>query len=72
MSVVRLTVCGDGPALLRGATEVETADGEIVPVTRPVVALCTCGRSQRQPWCDSAHKFGPDGITRRAKGGGKG
>jgi CDGSH-type Zn-finger protein len=25
-------------------------------VERPVVALCTCRRSQRMPWCDSTHK----------------
>jgi CDGSH-type Zn-finger protein len=24
--------------------------------TRPVVAVCTCERSQRMPWCDSTHK----------------
>ena len=64
MSAVRVELCSDGPVLVRGATEVDTEDGA-VPVTRPVVALCRCGRSQRMPWCDSTHKFGPDGISRQ-------
>ena len=63
---VQVRLCADGPLLLRGATEVETADGEVVPVTRPVVALCQCGRSGRMPWCDSSHKFGSSGISRRS------
>jgi CDGSH-type Zn-finger protein len=48
--------CGDGPVLVRDADVVVTADGEAHPTTRPVVAVCTCARSQRMPWCDSTHK----------------
>ena len=48
--------CPGGPLLVRGATEVVDDDGTTHPVTRPVVALCTCVRSQRMPWCDSTHK----------------
>jgi len=35
-------------------------DGVEHPVTRPVVALCACGKSSRMPWCDSTHKSIPD------------
>jgi Iron-binding zinc finger CDGSH type len=49
--------CGsDGPLLVRHASTVRTDDGAEHPVTRPVVAVCTCERSQRFPWCDSTHK----------------
>lgn len=49
--------CGaDGPLLVRHATSVVTDDGHEHLVTRPVVAVCTCHRSQRFPWCDSTHK----------------
>ncbi|GAA3801861.1 CDGSH iron-sulfur domain-containing protein [Nocardioides panacisoli] len=65
MTTVSVRQCPGGPLLVRGATQVETEDGELVPVARPVVALCQCGRSGRMPWCDSSHKFGSDGITRR-------
>ncbi len=47
---------GDGPLLVRHADVVVTDDGREHEVTRPVVALCTCERSQRMPWCDSTHK----------------
>ena len=53
---VRTEECPDGPTLVRGAVEVVDDDGTVHPVTRPVVALCTCRRSARMPWCDSTHK----------------
>jgi CDGSH-type Zn-finger protein len=46
----------DGPLLVRGADAVTGPDGEPVAVTRPVVAVCTCGKSQRLPWCDDTHR----------------
>ena len=60
---VEVTVCGDGPALVRGADTVRDRDGNVHRVTRPVVGVCLCGRSQRAPWCDGTHKF-----IRRDKG----
>ncbi len=53
---VRLRVCADGPVLVRGADTVLDDNGTEHPVTRPVVALCTCGRSSRKPWCDGTHQ----------------
>lgn len=55
---VEVTLCGpNGPALLRGATSVRDEDGVVHPVTRPVVGVCMCGKTQRAPWCDGTHKF---------------
>ena len=51
--------CPGGPLLLRGADSVADEDGVEHPVTRPVVAVCTCGKSGRKPWCDSTHKAIP-------------
>jgi CDGSH-type Zn-finger protein len=53
---VQRTDCPRGPQLVRGATEVVDDDGVAHAVTRPVVALCACDRSQRAPWCDGTHK----------------
>lgn len=53
---VSVTLCPGGPMLLRGATEVVDEAGDRHPVTRPVVALCRCRRSDRMPWCDDSHK----------------
>lgn len=54
---VRVDPCTDGPLLVRGATEVLDETGTPHEVRRPVVAVCTCRRSQRKPWCDGTHKF---------------
>ena len=48
--------CPDGPTLVRRADAIVDGDGVEHPVTRPVVAVCTCEKSQRMPWCDSTHK----------------
>jgi len=53
---VEVTMCPRGPMLLRGATSVQDDEGRRHPVTRPVVAVCVCGKSQRDPWCDGTHK----------------
>ena len=51
-----LRQCPDGPLLIRGAESVLDEEGNEVPVTRPVIALCTCGKSGRKPFCDATHK----------------
>ncbi len=48
-----------GPMLLRGSVLVEDEDGRVHRSTRPVCALCRCGRTSRAPWCDGTHKLGP-------------
>lgn len=53
---VRVREVEGGPLLVRGASEVVAEDGTVHPVTRPVVAVCACGKSGRMPWCDSTHK----------------
>jgi CDGSH-type Zn-finger protein len=53
---IQVRVCPDGPALIRGADEVEDDEGRRHEVTRPVVAVCLCGKSSRTPWCDGTHK----------------
>lgn len=48
--------CDRGPLLVRGADSVRDDGGEEHAVTRPVVAICACGKTQRWPWCDGTHK----------------
>jgi hypothetical protein len=48
-----------GPALVRGADSILDEDGHEHATTRPVVAVCLCDLSQRQPWCDGTHKVSP-------------
>lgn len=57
---VEVTACPNGPLLVRGADVVTDEEGRSHEVTRPVVAVCVCGKSQRRPWCDGTHKVIPD------------
>lgn len=53
---VTITLCPDGPLLLRGPVVLLGADGEELPRSRNVVALCRCGGSAIKPLCDGTHK----------------
>ncbi|MFJ9717400.1 CDGSH iron-sulfur domain-containing protein [Streptomyces sp. NPDC101213] len=52
----RLSVQRKGPLLVEGPVEVELEDGSTVVSERFRVALCTCRRSRRYPWCDTSHR----------------
>lgn len=52
-----IVLCPDGPMLVRGAVVVEDEDGNLHPTTRPVSAICRCGKTARSPWCDGTHKL---------------
>ncbi len=54
---VTVTVCPDGPLLVRGPALLRTADGTDVSYERNVVALCRCGRSRLKPLCDGSHRL---------------
>lgn len=56
-SEVTITVCPDGPLLVRGPADLRTADGETIEHDRPVIALCRCGRSRLKPLCDGSHRL---------------
>lgn len=56
----------DGPALLRGVDVVTDGEGHEHAVTRPVVAICLCARTQRAPWCDGTHKAVQEAARRAA------
>ncbi len=55
---VQVTVCEDGPLIVRGAIEVIGEDGAVLPGRSSTVALCRCGLTGRPPWCDGSHKAG--------------
>ena len=48
--------CPGGPLLVRGDHVVTEPDGTEHRTTRPVSAVCRCGYSASQPWCDGTHK----------------
>ncbi len=52
-----ITVCPDGPLLVRGSVRIVDTDGTAIPQTRPTIALCRCGKSRIAPLCDGTHKM---------------
>jgi len=52
----RVTLCPDGPLLLRGDFDVADVDGNRIDVHRRTIALCRCGKSAIKPFCDDTHK----------------
>jgi CDGSH-type Zn-finger protein len=56
----------DGPFLVRGPVRVLGEDGEEVEIRRRIIALCRCGRSRLQPFCDGTHAVA---VVRERAGG---
>ncbi|PTR23434.1 iron-binding CDGSH zinc finger protein [Rhodococcus sp. OK519] len=53
---VVVTVCSDGPLLVRGPVALFDDAGVPIANSRATIALCRCGRTSRPPFCDSSHK----------------
>lgn len=60
---VSVRVCPGGPLLVRGAQVIVDDEGVEHPTSRPVVAVCACGKSSSKPWCDSTHKAIPRAVS---------
>ncbi len=61
---VTLVAWPNGPLAVRGAVEVRDPDGQQLDAG-PRAALCRCGNSANQPFCDLSHRmvgFGADGV----------
>ena len=70
-----ITPYRDGPYLVRGPFTLIDELGREVRVRRHTVALCRCGRSRIQPFCDGTHKLigfrdGSEPPLRDGRGGG--
>ncbi|MBC7629901.1 CDGSH iron-sulfur domain-containing protein [Aeromicrobium sp.] len=58
-------LCPGGPMLIRGDHTIQDSDGRSHATTRPVSAVCRCGKSANQPWCDGTHKVLPERLKPR-------
>lgn len=52
----RIAAYPDGPYLVRGDFDLHDGSGRVIRVRRRTVALCRCGRSRTNPFCDGTHK----------------
>lgn len=48
----------NGPLLVRGSIRLLDEDGEEISARRKTFAICRCGRSRIQPFCDGTHQRG--------------
>jgi uncharacterized Fe-S cluster protein YjdI len=53
-AAVVVTLSTDGPLALEGRVRVQTARGEVVRESERM-ALCRCGGTRNQPFCDGGH-----------------
>lgn len=51
-----ITVCPDGPLLVRGLAALIDADGKSISRERATIALCPCGSTAIAPFWDGTHK----------------
>jgi CDGSH-type Zn-finger protein len=73
IAVVRVTP--EGPLLVRGPLRLVDEEGREVLTRRPVNAICRCGRSAMQPFCDGTHKivpFSPRAVNGASASGSEG
>jgi CDGSH-type Zn-finger protein len=54
---VIITVCDQGPLIIRGDFVLQYSDQRPIDPHRPVIALCRCGKSAIKPFCDGSHSF---------------
>jgi len=64
---VTVTVCPEGPYLVRGPMVLQAPDGTTIDPGRATFALCRCGRSGSAPFCDGSHKAGPRATPDRGR-----
>lgn len=55
MADVNITTKDNGPFLVKGNVEVLDAEGKVFSTTGDTIALCRCGQSANQPFCDGTH-----------------
>ena len=51
-----VTVCPDGPLIVRGPIELLDEHGDPIERRRRTIALCRCGASAIRPFCDGSHR----------------
>ncbi len=58
MADVTIRVRDNGPFLVEGPFKLVDAEGNEFSIdpNKPAVAICRCGKTERGPFCDGAHK----------------
>lgn len=56
MSDLNITTTDNGPFLVKGNAEILDAEGNAFSTKGNPIALCRCGHSGTQPFCNGSHK----------------
>ena len=56
MSDTQITVKDSGPFVVKGSMTLTDAEGNDFSIDKEVVALCRCGASTTQPFCNGTHR----------------
>ena len=56
MSDVQMTIKDSGPYLVKGPITLTDAEGNDFTLDKETVALCRCGASTDQPFCNGTHR----------------
>lgn len=61
----QITIKDNGPLLVKGPFTLQDAEGNDFTIDKAVVALCRCGASTTQPFCNGTHqKIGFESVVR--------
>ena len=68
MSDVTITVKDDGPFLVQGDISILDAEKKEIKADGKAIALCRCGASSEQPFCNGTHRqIGFESKVRKAQ-----
>lgn len=56
MSDTQITVKDSGPFVVKGPITLTDAEGTDFTLDKEIVALCRCGSSTTQPFCNGTHR----------------
>lgn len=69
MSDTQITVKDSGPFVVKGPMTLTDAEGNDFTIDKEIVALCRCGASTTQPFCNGTHrKIEFESVVRAAEG----
>jgi CDGSH-type Zn-finger protein len=57
MARIEIRAHENGPYLIEGSASYRDASGELKSSAGAAVALCRCGRSRTNPFCDGTHRL---------------
>lgn len=57
MADTKIRIRPSGPFVVEGPFVLTDSDGSEFPIdsSKPAIALCRCGNSEKMPFCDGAH-----------------